>query len=425
MNNYQIFDITFDPSEDLGLSAVSFVDLPAICQDFVYFSNNQRVEPTQIKQGSILMANIEKHEVISPILIPNQLILRWDKQGNRYYVRWSKETIQKIAQYYVANQYLNNFTIQHSWFETQNGNYTDSFIKDVYCLKFWIIEDEKNDEINKKYGYHLPQGTLCIHIKVHNRKLWQRIKNGELKGLSIEAFCSQRPTGNIKLKKQNNIYMKKNKLTLKQALSLAIAKYNAVVDELKDLEALAENDTTEEGEVSLRYFTDGDDYIEVAPDGTATASDGSIVEDGEYTLLDGNVLVVKDGKFVETKPLEEAETVPEEAPIAEEKENEEETTDEEKKDEDEEDKKEPIKEEEDELPYTLVDIEIDGVVYQVPQEVFDYIKSLEGTSENFRKEIVRLKKMVPSVEPIKAKQSKENGNDGTSVLSVIEKLNRK
>ena len=425
MNNYQIFDITFDPSEDLGLSAVSFVDLPAICQDFVYFSNNQRVEPTQIKQGSILMANAEKREVVSPLLIPNQLILRMDEFGNKYYVRWSKETIQKVAQYYVANQFLNNFTIDHSWFENQSGNYTDSFIKDVYCLKFWIIEDEKNDEINKKYGYHLPQGTLCIHLKVHNRKLWQRIKNGELKGLSIEAFCSQRPTGNIKLKKQNNIYMKKNKLTLKQALSLAIAKYNAVVDELKDLETLAENDTTEEGEVSLRYFTDGDDYIEVAPDGTATASDGSIVEDGEYTLLDGNVLVVKDGKFVETKPLEEAETVPEEAPIAEEKENEEETTDEEKKDEDEEDKKEPIKEEEDELPYTLVDIEIDGVVYQVPQEVFDYIKSLEGTSENFRKEIVRLKKMVPSVEPIKAKQSKENGNDGTSVLSVIEKLNRK
>lgn len=425
MNNYQIFDIVFDEAEDLGLSAVSFVDMPAICQDFVYFSNNQRVEPTQIKQGSILMANAEKREVVSPLLIPNQLILRMDEFGNKYYVRWSKETIQKVAQYYVANQFLNNFTIDHSWFENQNGNYTDSFIKDVYCLKFWIIEDEKNDEINKKYGYHLPQGTLCIHLKVHNRKLWQRIKNGELKGLSIEAFCSQRPTGNIKLKKQNNIYMKKNKLTLKQALSLAIAKYNAVVDELKDLEALAENDTTEEGEVSLRYFTDGDDYIEVAPDGTATASDGSIVEDGEYTLLDGNVLVVKDGKFVETKPLEEAETVPEEAPIAEEKENEEETTDEEKKDKDEEEKEEPIKEEEDELPYTLVDIEIDGVVYQVPQEVFDYIKSLEETSENFRKEIVRLKKMVPSVEPIKAKQSKENGNDGTSVLSVIEKLNRK
>lgn len=429
MREYQIFDITFDPAEDLGLGAVSFVDMPAIEQNFVYFSDRNEMKPCNVSQGSLIMANIEKHEVISPILIPNQLILRLDEQGNKYYVRWSKETIQKVAQYYVANQYLNNFTIQHSWFETQNGNYTDSFIKDVYCLKFWIIEDSKTDEINKKYGYHLPEGTLCVHLKIHNRKLWQRIKSGELKGLSIEAFVGQQNTSSIKLSKNIN-NMKKNNFKLK--LAKIVAKYNEVVDELKDLEKLAEGDSVDAGEVSLKYYTDGDDFIEVLSDGTALASDGSVIEDGEYPLLDGGVLVVEEGKFKETIPADEATEEPEEAPISEAKDDEEEKTEEEPKeetpeeepkDEEDEDKKKEETQEEEEIPYTLVDIEIDGETYQVPQPVFDYIKSLEGSNETFHRELAKMQARVPSIKPVVVKQNKNDENG--VVFSVIEKLNRK
>lgn len=432
MREYQIFDITFNSDEDLGLSAISFVDAPAIEQNFVYFSEKNKIKKCDISQGSLILANAEKHEVISPILIPNQLILRLDEQGNKYYVRWSKEIIQQLAQYYVANQFQNNFTIQHSWFETQNGNYTDSFIKDVYCLKFWIIEDSETDVINKKYGYHLPEGTLCVHLKVHNRKLWQRIKSGELKGLSIEAFCGMENTSSIKLNKITVNDMKKNNFKLK--LAKIVAKYNEVVDELKDLEKLAEGDSVDAGEVSLKYYTDGDDFIEVLADGTALASDGSVIEDGEYPLLNGGVLVVEEGKFKETIPADEATEEPEEAPIAEAKDDEEEKTEEEPKGEtpeeepkdkeDEEKKKEETQEEvEVEAPYTLVDIEIDDETYQIPQPVFDYIKSLEGSNETFHRELAKIQARVPSIKPVEVKQTKNN-NDSV-IYSVIDKLNSK
>ncbi len=432
MREYQIFDITFNSDEDLGLSAISFVDAPAIEQNFVYFSEKNKIKKCDISQGSLILANAEKHEVISPILIPNQLILRFDGQGNKYYVRWSKEIIQQLAQYYVANQFQNNFTIQHSWFETQNGNYADSFIKDVYCLKFWIIEDSETDVINKKYGYHLPEGTLCVHLKVHNRKLWQRIKSGELKGLSIEAFCGMENTSSIKLNKITVNDMKKNNFKLK--LAKIVAKYNEVVDELKDLEKLAEGDSVDAGEVSLKYYTDGDDFIEVLSDGTALASDGSVIEDGEYPLLNGGVLVVEEGKFKETIPADEATEEPEEAPISEAKDDEEKKTEKEPKEEtpeeepkeekDEEKKKEETQEEvEVEAPYTLVDIEIDDETYQIPQPVFDYIKSLEGSNETFHRELAKIQARVPSIKPVEVKQTKNN-NDSV-IYSVIDKLNSK
>lgn len=197
---FPVYDIVFDPTYDIGMSAISFVDYPAICQDFVYFSKDGKANHCELKSGSIIMANAEKHEIVSPILIPNQLILRVDENGQKYYNRWSKEVIEEIATYYFLNQFQNNFTIQHSWFtgDMEEEDYTKSFIPDVYMLRMWIIDDETRDEANSKYGYHLPNGTLMVHLKVHNRKLWQRIKSGELRGLSIEAFVPQVKNKSIK-----------------------------------------------------------------------------------------------------------------------------------------------------------------------------------------------------------------------------------
>ena len=64
---YPIYDITFNPAEDIGMSAISFVDYPAICQDFVYFSKDGKANHCELKSGSIIMANAEKHEIVSPI----------------------------------------------------------------------------------------------------------------------------------------------------------------------------------------------------------------------------------------------------------------------------------------------------------------------------------------------------------------------
>lgn len=438
MVNYRIFDITFDPSADIGLTAISFVDFPAICQDFIYQSSDNK---EKYVSGQLLMANAEKHEVISPILIPNQLILRVSETGEKYYMRWSKETIEKIADYYLMNQFQNNFTFMHSWFDSMDGNYEDSFIKDVYMKRMWIIDDAKTDEANKVYGYHLPEGTLMVHLKIHNRNLWKKIKSGEVKGLSVEAFTGMQESGIINYKKQNKTKM--NKLQIKDLFDKFMLWYSQVSDDAKELADVASGDETESGEVSLRYYTSDTDYIEIATDGTATASDGSTVQDGEYALADGNILVIVDGKFSETKPMEQSdEAEPVEAPVAEAQEDDE--TDDKKEDEtpedapadstDEDEKKDDEEEqkmEEVDAPYTLVEIEINGETYNVPQEVYDYIRSLEenaSMAETFKKELVKYRSETPSIKPVGnvVKESKES--ESTSIASadtLIASLNRK
>ena len=436
MNNYKVYDIVFDETSDYGLLGISFVDMPAIEQNFVYFSKN--TEPQ-------LFVNAERREVVSPVLIPNQLILRISPDGERYYVRWSRETIEKLAKHYIAEQRANNYSYMHQWFESDDGEYEDTLLKDVYTLEMWTIEDAKTDKANKVYGYHLPEGTLMVHLKVHNRKLWQKIKSGEVKGLSIEAFIQSVEAGRVSYNKNKNLNndIKMDKTKLQKLFDNFMLWYSQVSEDAKELADIAASDETESGEVSLKYFTNDTDYIEIATDGTATASDGSAVEDGEYALADGSILVIEDGKFKETKVKEETdEPEPVEAPIAEEseedKEDEEskeeetpadETEDEEKKDEEETQAGEEPQEVE--PPYTLVEIDINGEVFNVPQPVFDYIKSLEEQSaagENFRKELAKLQSVTPSAKPVgnvvkqeTAKESKENVADFSSLIANMNK----
>ena len=220
--------------------------------------------------------------------------------------------------------------------------------------------------------------------------------------------------------------------------------YNETVDTAEELADIAKADETESGEVSLKYYTSDTDYIEIKEGGVAVASDGSAVEDGEYPLVDGSVIVIADGKFVETKVKEEAEEEPVEAPVAEEKEDEEEkpaeSEEEEKPAESEEgeEKKDEEEETQEEVevdaPYTLVPVEIDGVEFHVPQEVADYIHTLEDglstaeeVSENFRKEIAQMKDRMPSAKPVTSavKQSKEEVVEKPSFGALIGALNKK
>lgn len=457
-----IYDITLD-GDSLGLTAISLVDSPAIMENWVAFS----------KQQMIWMSNAEKREVIAPLLIPDQLILRRAEDGSLYYIRWKRETILQAAERYIANGWFNNFTYMHPTFYNKDMKYEDALEKDIYMLRLWTIEDASNDDANTKYGFHLPEGTLMCHFKVHNRKLWQKIKNKEVMGCSIEAFTTM-------VKNNSNINVNVNMDINNKQMSLFqkfVAFMNDVASDAAEIADVAKHDTTDSGEVSLKYYIDNEHYIEVDAEGFARDEEYNLVAEGKYLLADGNYLVVDgNNKFVETQAgtveNENEENAPTEAPIAEMKikDDEKEKKDEETEgnmdkpnfegepsddkpsvevndegdekpieDSDEEDKKkkrvsnaELVDEEKkdkeapmEEAPLTLVPFLIDGVEYQLPQEVVDYINSLIGEKDNVMNEIVLMKERIPSAQPIPSviKQSSEDDNLG--LFDAIRMLNYK
>jgi hypothetical protein len=399
------------------------------------------------------------------------LILRKNEDGQLYYIRWTEEAITNAAAKFLANGFWNNVTIMHPTFYNKDMKYVDSLEKDVYLLRMWLVENPATDDINTKFGFkNLPKGTLCVHYKVHNRQLWSRIKSGELRGLSIEAFTNVvRSNNDIKL----DINMTKLDVNSKQLnlFQKFINFLNEVSSEAAEIADIAKNDSTDSGEVSLKYYIDDEHYIEVDAEGFARDEEYNLVAEGEYLLADGNTFVVDaNNKFVKTKSVgDEKAEEPLEAPIAEEKlkdeedeENKEDDSepkaesdgeddnagvedapkvdeetgedgDEEKKKvanavEDEEPKEEelPIEEEpKEEIPSTLVPFLIDGVEYQLPQEVVDFINSLIAAKDASMSELSLMKERMPSASPIPSVIAQSSNEETNGLFDAIKMLNYK
>jgi hypothetical protein len=42
------------------------------------------------------------------------------------------------------------------------------------------------------YGYELKKGTWMVKMKIQNDMLWNKIKDGDIKGLSIEGYFTSK-----------------------------------------------------------------------------------------------------------------------------------------------------------------------------------------------------------------------------------------
>lgn len=442
--NIPIFDISVD-EDGLGLFGLSFVDNPAIQVELHAFKSEEKQK--------IYFSSHEKREVVSPVLIPNQLIIR-EADGIPYYMRASEDTIKKIYEKYMLSGNWNNFTYMH---ENMELDMSERAKDGIYLQRLWIIDDEKKDDANCKYGFDLPKGTLMMKAKVMNRQIWNEIKEGKLRGISLEAFFDK-----ISTNKALQITYSKMKTNL-ELFQKFIAFLNEVSVEAEDLATEAKKDETNSGEIELKYYLDDVHYFVVDQDGYVRDENGEKIEEGSYKLADGNVFTVdSNGKFVATEAVAEEEDKVE-APIAETfEEKEEDEKDKEDVEEpqgedgndstesdaedvpvgDEKDGEVPAEEddkrvsdddeklEEEELPEEELPIEeepkeeekplvnalpyeINGVEYLLPAEVIEYIESLKTSKIEVEEKLTKMSEQTPSASPIGTvvKTSEGNGSD--------------
>jgi len=163
-----------DSSQELAIDAISLVAAPAIEQDFVYFGK---------EKNNLTFAKVddEKRMLVSPALIPNKNIFRYDPNtDSEYYVYFSPETVRKASELYLKHNNHHKATYEHQ-----------DRVSGVLTVESWIIEDSKMDK-SKLYGYDLPKGTWMVKMKINNDDLWSKVKDGSLKGLSIEGYFTDR-----------------------------------------------------------------------------------------------------------------------------------------------------------------------------------------------------------------------------------------
>jgi hypothetical protein len=184
------------PDDYEGLFKVSLVEDPAIQSNLMYFSDEKE----------FLFTDEEQKIIYAPALIPNKLIPRRNINGAPANVYFDAETIRGLHIDGMRKGYDNKVNLNHEKEDTEG----------VFCFEQWIIEDAVNDK-SVKLGFELPIGTLIKGYKIDNAQVWEDIKSGKLKGLSIE--------GQLFPDEQMKVNFKKEDMNKKSLWAMAVEKF--------------------------------------------------------------------------------------------------------------------------------------------------------------------------------------------------------
>lgn len=159
---------------DLEVNFIGLVEKPAIERNFQAFKEQKKV---------CFSVNEEKRIICGPAMMADLLIYRKDDVLGEYFTVFDKPAIQSIVEKFSAKGYLQNFNLFHQ---------EDQQVNDVTIFNSFIIDTELG--IQPPTGFEdLADGSWFISAKVNNDDVWQKIKDGDIKGFSVEGIFSYIP----------------------------------------------------------------------------------------------------------------------------------------------------------------------------------------------------------------------------------------
>lgn len=172
-----VFNIVLnDDDETQGLSVVSIVDDPAVCQSLFCFKNEEKKPPMMFVEEKN-----EQHCITSVAILADVPIYRYSPEMGEYYVVFEKQTIRDLVEKYSKDNYNNLVSFQH------NGKIVNDFI----MLESYFVDKEKGIAPTQ---FDVPDGSWMVTYKCTNEETWELVKN-ELAtgGYSIEILCDIEP----------------------------------------------------------------------------------------------------------------------------------------------------------------------------------------------------------------------------------------
>mgnify|MGYP003336935001 FL=1 len=130
-----------------------------------------------IERQSFAIQDEEERIITGPLMLADTPIYRNDGNGE-YYVVFTKDTIKKIAQKYFKKGYQNNVNLQHDSGQVKDG---------ITMFESWIVDEKRG--IKPMKGFEdVNDGSWFGSFKVENDDVWQMVKDGKVKGFSVEGI---------------------------------------------------------------------------------------------------------------------------------------------------------------------------------------------------------------------------------------------
>lgn len=291
-----VYECKIMGTDNTGIFAISFVDLPANESNFVALGKQRPVKLAYNKQKQILTG---------VVLVPDQLIYRYDDQLGEYYIKFTTQDIEKIALKMMRTGIaLSTTTHQH-----------EKPLKGNYLTEIWLVSDSKRDKAAALGLGELPVGTLVASYKIEDPTYWRtEVLTGKVKGFSLEGIFN---FNSVTMKKdvKTAAQLAKEQAAAKNKKGTGVSAFLRSVATMlegetetaaEDLVDEAAKDEVDAGDPYLIFELADGGEVWVDADGFATL-DGEQMAAGEHALADGNFIVIDDsGMLVVTQPEADA-----------------------------------------------------------------------------------------------------------------------
>ena len=286
-----IIELTLEELEQ-GIDATALVENPAIQRNWMAFKEHKSYE---------FKTHNEDKRILAGALMVADFPMYRNMNGKEFFVKFSSETIEQLADRMVLNNKLTAFNFEHD---------SKKELADMHIQQFFIINTELG--VNTPIGFEeLPNGSLFAFVKVNNEQVWNDyVKTGIVKGFSIE--------GNFATKEEfsEQTFLKEFQTIINMTdKKVATSKLDELVAKAKSLfsEDVKVEEKVEEKEVKMAeaMLTDGTKVMyegELAEGTIVLLEDGTAAPDGEHTFEDGTVISIEGGQVVAVaKPMTEQE----------------------------------------------------------------------------------------------------------------------
>ena len=203
-NEYKLplYNAFLDAEED-GLLVMSLVERPATEFNWLCFEEDKR-------QVLFSVQDEDKHILCGVVMLADTPIYRRDADGFEYYIQYSKETLEQMAEKMLFNNTFNTIDIQH------NG---EILPKGAVVLRELFIKDSERGICPKGFE-EVKDGSLLCTYKVNDEQLWGCCTNGTFNGFSLEGYFTVAKVENFSEQKSEDAPVQEDQTTEQEIYNL-------------------------------------------------------------------------------------------------------------------------------------------------------------------------------------------------------------
>lgn len=168
-NGKPLLSAEVDPEKKgSGMKKISWTGSPANKMTMLEFEETQPVKMSFVDDN-------ERRLVTVVVMQPDFPMYR-DIKGKQFYVQYSADSIEVMRdKFFMEQSMTSSANIEHT-FDVDGTNIVES----------WIVDESRG--ILAPKNLEVPDRTLLMTFRIINDQVWESIKDGTFKGVSLEGF---------------------------------------------------------------------------------------------------------------------------------------------------------------------------------------------------------------------------------------------